>query len=93
LTLDYEKGVGIFEASWDLPRSYQDLEIFGWDSSDKRGSIYMEQHKVEMRHGKKIQQLNLTPLPESESRSPIWFPGCVRVNRSKDSRQSTSMSM
>jgi predicted dehydrogenase len=58
LTLNYEKGVGVFEASWDLPRSYQDLEIFGWDSSDKRGSIYMEQHKVEMRHGKRFSNWN-----------------------------------
>jgi predicted dehydrogenase len=72
LTLNYEKGVGIFEASWDLPRSYQDLEIFGWDSSDKRGSIYMEQHKAEMRHGKNVQELKLTPLPESES-EPIAY--------------------
>src|SRR5437899_9363408 len=29
LTLNYRNGVGIFEASWDLPRSYQDLEVFG----------------------------------------------------------------
>ncbi len=29
LVLTYPKGVGIFEASWDLPRGHQQLEIFG----------------------------------------------------------------
>ena len=29
MVLHYKNGVGIFEGSWDLPRSYQDLEVFG----------------------------------------------------------------
>jgi len=44
IVLHYPNGVGIFEASWDLPRSYQDLEVFGRD-----GSVYMTERRVEVR--------------------------------------------
>ena len=44
IVLHYPNGVGIFEASWDLPRGYQDLEVFGRD-----GSVYMTDKKVEVR--------------------------------------------
>ena len=36
LVLHYKNGSGYFEGSWDLPRSFQDLEVFGRD-----GSLYM----------------------------------------------------
>ncbi|MEO7650451.1 MAG: Gfo/Idh/MocA family oxidoreductase, partial [Bryobacteraceae bacterium] len=36
MMLSYKNGVGLFEGSWDLPRSYQDLEVFGL-----KGSLYM----------------------------------------------------
>src|SRR6478672_5794162 len=42
MILHYKNAVGMFEGSWDLPRSFQDLEIFGRD-----GSIYMQNGKVE----------------------------------------------
>jgi predicted dehydrogenase len=29
LVLSYKDGVGLFEASWNFPRSFQDLEVFG----------------------------------------------------------------
>ena len=29
MVLHYKNGIGIFEGSWDLPRSFQDLEVFG----------------------------------------------------------------
>ncbi len=44
LVLRYKNGVGIFEGSWDLPRSFQDLEVFG-----RNGSIYMTQRRAELR--------------------------------------------
>ncbi len=53
LVLQYKNGIGIFEGSWDLPRSFQDLEVFGSsaapDGALTRGSIYMTQQKVELR--------------------------------------------
>jgi predicted dehydrogenase len=36
MILSYKDGVGLFEGSWDLPRSFQDLEVFGL-----QGSVYM----------------------------------------------------
>src|SRR3974390_1927671 len=54
LALHYKTGINIFEGSWDLPRSFQDLEVFGSttgpDGRLNRGSIYMTQQKVEWRH-------------------------------------------
>ena len=47
MLLSYKNGVGIFEGSWDLPRSYQDLEVFGL-----KGSVYMKNGKVELRNGR-----------------------------------------
>jgi predicted dehydrogenase len=47
LVLNYKKFSGVFEGSWDLPRSMQDLEIFG-----NKGSAYMTNGKVEIRAGR-----------------------------------------
>lgn len=41
------KGAGVYEGSWDLPRGFQDLEIFG-----DKGSVYVTNSKVEMRKGR-----------------------------------------
>jgi predicted dehydrogenase len=44
LTIHWKKVEGIFEGSWDLPRSFQDLEVFG-----RGGSLYVTQQKTELR--------------------------------------------
>jgi predicted dehydrogenase len=67
LTLHYKNGIGIFEGSWDLPRSFQDLEVFG-----RQGSILMTQQKVELRKGRDTTELPLTPLPPEQA-DPIAF--------------------
>lgn len=72
LILEYPNGVGLFEGSWDLPRSYQDLDVFGWGDEGKRGSIHMNQRSVEMRHGKNVEQLTLSPL-DQDSNEPIAY--------------------
>jgi predicted dehydrogenase len=76
LVLKYKNGINIFEGSWDLPRSFQDLEIFGsttaQDGTLNRGSIYMTQQKVELRNGRETRELPLTPLPP-EKADPIAF--------------------
>jgi predicted dehydrogenase len=46
MILSYKNGVGLFEGSWDLPRSFQDLEIFG-----RQGSVTMTNGRVELRKG------------------------------------------
>jgi len=47
MILSYKNGVGLFEGSWDLPRSFQDLEVFGL-----QGSMHMTREKLEVRKGR-----------------------------------------
>ena len=68
MILHYKNAVGIFEGSWDLPRSFQDLEVFGRD-----GSIYMQNGKVEVRKGRtESTSLTLEPLPP-ERAEPVGY--------------------
>lgn len=68
MILSYENGVGLFEGSWDLPRSFQDLEVFGLD-----GSLYMTSRGVELRAGRgEAEQVAVNPLPE-ELAEPIAY--------------------
>jgi predicted dehydrogenase len=58
MMLNYPKGVALLEGSWDLPRSFQDLEIFG-----RQGSIYMTRAAVELRKGRgQPESVKLEPL-------------------------------
>jgi predicted dehydrogenase len=68
MILSYKNGVGLFEGSWDLPRSFQDLEVFG-----RGGSIYMTNGKVELRKGRgAIENVEMEPLP-AERAEPIAY--------------------
>ena len=74
LVLRYPAGINIFEASWDLPRGFQDLEIFGSSGPEDhltRGSVYMTHEKLELRKsGQAPEEVPLAPLPPAE-RDPI----------------------
>lgn len=77
LILGYKNGVGIFEGSWDLPRSYQDLEVFGL-----KGSVYMEQKAVTLQKGRgKPETLELTPRPPEESEPVAYMVSRIRQNK------------
>jgi len=65
IVLHYKKGVAVLEGSWDLPRSFQDLEVFGL-----KGSVYMTNGKVELRKGRETKQLEVKPLAP-EAADPI----------------------
>jgi len=67
MILSYKNGVALVEGSWDLPRSFQDLEVFGL-----RGSLYMTSGKVELRRGRETKEVPLEPLPP-ERAEPIAF--------------------
>ena len=68
MILNYKNGVGVFEGSWDLPRSFQDLEVFG-----REGSLYMQNGKVELRKGRgQAEELKIKPLAP-ENAEPIAF--------------------
>jgi predicted dehydrogenase len=63
IMMNYKRGVAILEGSWDLPRSFQDLEVFG-----RAGSLYMTRAMVEHRQGRgEAQTLTLDPLPDGRN--------------------------
>lgn len=58
IMMNYKNGVAVLEGSWDLPRSFQDLEIFG-----RQGSLYVTRAAVELRKGRgEAEQVKLEPL-------------------------------
>jgi predicted dehydrogenase len=68
MVLQYKDGAGIFEGSWDLPRSFQDLEVFG-----RTGSVYMTRDRVELRQrGGQPSNLALAPLAADRS-EPVGY--------------------
>ena len=85
LVLKYKNGINVFEGSWDLPRSFQDLEIFGSttapDGSLNRGSIYMTQQKVELRNGRETRELPLAPLPPEKADPIAFMVDAIRNNK------------
>ncbi len=67
MILSYKNGVALLEGSWDLPRGFQDLEVFGLG-----GSVYMMNGKVELRKRREATEVPIEPLP-SERAEPIAF--------------------
>jgi predicted dehydrogenase len=67
LLLHYKNAEGIFEGSWDLPRSFQDLEVFG-----RQGILYMQNGKVELRKGRETKEVPIEALPPERSK-PIAY--------------------
>ena len=76
LILGYKNGVGIFEGSWDLPRSYQDLEVFGF-----KGSVYMKNGSVDKQEGRKVSPLAITPLAPEDSQPIAYMVSRMRQNK------------
>ncbi len=78
LVLHYKNGVGIFEGSWDLPRSYQDLEVLG-----RTGSVYMTERKVSVRARgmREPQDVTLEPLPADRAEPVAYMVSCIRDNK------------
>jgi predicted dehydrogenase len=66
IVLTYPKAVAVLEGSWDLPRSFQDLEVFG-----RQGGLYMTREKVEVRRARgPAQDVKIDPLAP-EAAEPI----------------------
>lgn len=75
LILSYKNGVGIFEGSWDLPRSFQDLEVFG-----RQGSLLMKNGLVELRKGRaEAEKLPIDPLPAGENEPVAYMVHCIET--------------
>ncbi len=79
LMLSYSNGVGVFEGSWDLPASYQDLEVFGLG-----GSVYMKNGKVTLRKsGRQAQaeDVALDPLPPDRAEPIAYMASAIKNNK------------
>lgn len=72
----YKNGVGLFEGSWDLPRSFQDLEIFGLG-----GSAYMTREGLRTRKGREPERaIPVEPLLP-ERADPISYMADIVKNK------------
>lgn len=66
MILSYKNGVGLFEGSWDLPRSFQDLEVFGLNAS-----LYMQNNRVKLRKSRAAaEQVTISSLPPERAEPP-----------------------
>lgn len=81
IELYYPNGVGIFEASWDLPRSYQDLEVFGYGENGGSASVYMQNGKVEMRKGRNTSSIPIEALPPERAEPVAYMVDCLRNHK------------
>ncbi len=80
MILSYKDGVGLFEGSWDLPRSFQDLEIFGLE-----GSIYLTRAGVELRKGRAPgAEVPLDAIPADRAEPIAYMIACIRDKRPPD---------
>lgn len=81
MVLKYRDGVGLFEGSWDLPRSFQELEVFGLD-----GSLLMQNNKVEVKKGRAgaVQNITVEKLPEERSEPIAYMIHCIREKKAPE---------
>src|SRR5581483_2802441 len=82
LVLSYPNGVGVFEASWDLPRSMQDLEVFGLGAErGESGSIYMTQRAVTERKGRESKDLTIEPLAPERAEPIAYMVNAIKEHK------------
>jgi predicted dehydrogenase len=81
LVLSYPHAVGIFEGSWDLPRSFQDLEVFGRPDTKPPGSVYMTHAGVVLQQGRNKQDLKVDPLPPAEAEPVAYMVSRIEANK------------
>lgn len=75
LVLNYPNGIGLFEGSWDLPRSFQDLEVF-----TLQGSVYMTNGRVEVRKGRLApESIEIEPLPKGQHAPIAYMVHCLET--------------
>ena len=75
MVLSYKNGVGIFEASWDLPRGFQELEVYGL-----AGSLNMREGKTELRvGGEPARDLPLEPLEAGRADPVAYMVGRMKA--------------
>jgi predicted dehydrogenase len=88
LMLTYKNGIGLFEGSWDLPRSYQDLEVFGI-----KGSVYMKNGSVEQQEGRNKTTIDITPLAPEDAEPIAYMTSRMRQNKPIEGMTSLDMNV
>jgi predicted dehydrogenase len=76
MVLHYKNGVGLFEGSWDLPRGFQEVEAFGL-----KGSVLMQNGKVELRTGRNAEDVPLAQLPPERAEPIAYMIHCIKNNK------------
>jgi predicted dehydrogenase len=66
-------GVGIIEGSWDLPRSFQDLEVFG-----DKGSVSVSRNRVELMVGSQKEETQIGTLADTRKEPVVYFINKIR---------------
>jgi predicted dehydrogenase len=82
IVLNYPNAVGIFEGSWDLPRSFQDLEVFGRpEGSGPPASLYMTRAGVQIQAGREKRDLKVEPLPADEAEPVAYMASRIQAGK------------
>jgi predicted dehydrogenase len=79
LVLGYKNSVGIFEGGWDLPGSFQDLEVFG-----RSASATMVNGKVELRKGGRgaaAEAVPIEPLPKERATPLAYMANAIQTHQ------------
>jgi predicted dehydrogenase len=80
MVLSYRNGTGIFEGSWDLPRSFQELEVFG-----RKASVTMKNGQVELRRGREgAVGVPIEPLPPERGEPIAYMVHSIRNKRAPE---------
>jgi predicted dehydrogenase len=81
MILSYKHGVGLFEGSWDLPQSFQDLEIFGL-----KGSVFMKNGLVSVKKERNAPatELPLEKLPAERAEPIAYMLECIRTKKAPE---------
>ena len=77
LVLSYPNHVGVFEASWNLPRGFRQLEIFG-----DQGSLFVTRDQVAFGDGRKAPVPMELSQPDAAASNPVRYM-IDRVSRDK----------
>jgi len=76
MVLGYKNGVGMFEGSWDLPKSYQDLEVFGL-----KKSVYMQNGRVTEKAGREVKEIPIEPLVPDDAEPVSYMVSRMRSGK------------
>jgi predicted dehydrogenase len=76
IVLGYPGGAGVFEGSWDLPRGFQDLEIFG-----RKGSVYVTNREVKKQIGRDAVDVKPEALSGPAAEPIAYMVDAIRNNR------------